>query len=218
MSRSLRSSAKRPHRKRKRPSRFEDSDDEAVVVLDLDQLVKKEAKAGGTDESDRTSSEEGAKRSRNQAADAGANNPWHKLRRRMGDILLKMRLDRHLLRSYEEDGWRRNSERRIKPSKEIERAAARVRRGKCQARALLREIWEMNADGPRWDALEEDEEGNIDLFQVVCTRCGSGDDCEGNDILLCDHKGCFRAYHQQCLEPPLASECLLGPDWDWFCW
>lgn len=35
---------------------------------------------------------------------------------------------------------------------------------------------------------------------MVCSLCGK-DDVEGNDVLLCDHAGCCRAYHQNCLSP-----------------
>lgn len=38
---------------------------------------------------------------------------------------------------------------------------------------------------------------------VVCTACGTGDDSNGNEILLCDGKGCEIAMHMQCLDPPL---------------
>ena len=39
-------------------------------------------------------------------------------------------------------------------------------------------------------------------LQVVCSLCGT-DDVVGNDVLLCDRSGCCRAYHQQCLNPPV---------------
>ena len=30
---------------------------------------------------------------------------------------------------------------------------------------------------------------------VQCSTCGSGDDCDGNEILLCDGNGCSAAFH-----------------------
>ena len=46
---------------------------------------------------------------------------------------------------------------------------------------------------------------------TVCGRCGSGDDVEGNDILLCDR--CPGGFHLQCVDPPLAAI----PEGDWIC-
>ena len=47
----------------------------------------------------------------------------------------------------------------------------------------------------------------------ICISCGSGDDSDGNDILLCDSKKCNNAYHLACLEPKLTAV----PEGDWFC-
>ena len=48
---------------------------------------------------------------------------------------------------------------------------------------------------------------------VVCKKCGWGDDNEGNEILLCDGPGCTAAFHQRCLPVTL----LEVPDGDWLC-
>ena len=39
---------------------------------------------------------------------------------------------------------------------------------------------------------------------AVCSVCRSGDDEEGNEILLCDGKACPVAMHMRCVNPPLA--------------
>ena len=42
--------------------------------------------------------------------------------------------------------------------------------------------------------------------EIVCLACGSGDDEEGNEILICAHEKsgrCGGAYHQRCLSPPV---------------
>ena len=46
-----------------------------------------------------------------------------------------------------------------------------------------------------------------------CVACGSGDDPEGNDILLCDTRGCMQAWHMKCLREPLDAV----PDGNWYC-
>jgi len=140
------------------------------------------------------------KRVRNEAA-AGEKtdqpNKWEEIRKRFLEILRKMSLARHQLDSYESTGWGQGSmnHRKIKPVAELERARRIVNKRKREAKELLREVYMMNADLPRWDKFI-DENGDVDVDELVCSKCGSGDDEEGNDILLCDHEGCFRAYHQ----------------------
>ena len=60
----------------------------------------------------------------------------------------------------------------------------------------------------------DNEDDGIDFEDIVCCRCGSGVDREGNDIVLCDGV-CGLAYHQRCLDPPL----LVMPEEDegWLC-
>lgn len=48
---------------------------------------------------------------------------------------------------------------------------------------------------------------------VFCKVCGSGDDDEGNDILMCEGDGCKAAYHLQCLPSPLSQV----PEGEWRC-
>lgn len=91
--------------------------------------------------------------------------------------------------------------------------------------STLLTIEEENQDDKQWHELEqEDEEGMVDINAIMCSKCLE-EETEGNDILICDRKGCLRAYHQNCLDPPikLPSESdrdqeLLSPDHDWFCW
>jgi hypothetical protein len=48
---------------------------------------------------------------------------------------------------------------------------------------------------------------------IVCNKCKSGDDEEGNEIVLCDGKECDGAFHQQCLKPNLKKV----PRGTWMC-
>ena len=58
-------------------------------------------------------------------------------------------------------------------------------------------------------------------FQVVlrakeephCVACGGGESVQGNEILLCDGKGCEFASHQKCCDPPLETV----PAGAWLC-
>ena len=65
-------------------------------------------------------------------------------------------------------------------------------------------------DGSKHKSLVQ---ARIYLDGPSCTKCGSGEDGPGNEIVLCDGKGCNKAYHQACLEEPLASV----PEGDWLC-
>jgi len=62
---------------------------------------------------------------------------------------------------------------------------------------------------------DDDDDDEVDIEHIVCSVCGQPDE-EGNDILFCDRKGCYRAYHQNCLDPPHEKEIELEEDW--FCW
>lgn len=58
----------------------------------------------------------------------------------------------------------------------------------------------------------------ISLDDLVCCICLIGDATDENDLLLCDGKGCFRAYHMNCLEPRVTQEEVEATEGeDWFC-
>ena len=48
---------------------------------------------------------------------------------------------------------------------------------------------------------------------AMCATCRSGEDLEGNEILLCDGKSCPVAMHMQCCDPPLSKV----PTGKWLC-
>ena len=85
----------------------------------------------------------------------------------------------------------------------------------------MREICEENATHTRWSVLDGngDDDENVDLSNVFCSVCG-GHDTPSNDILICDRQRCCRAYHQNCLDPPIShlenTDCDTSNDW--FCW
>lgn len=102
---------------------------------------------------------------------------------------------------------------------EINACADRLQAAKLAIREFLHEATDQNSADRRFPQLaEEDEEGMVDLESIPCSRCGLGD-CEGNDILFCDRKGCMRAYHQLCLDVPMADfDGDAEEGMDWFCW
>ena len=68
-------------------------------------------------------------------------------------------------------------------------------------------------DGRSEGTAERETRLRANNSQVYCLACGSGEDGEDNDILLCDGEGCFGAYHLLCLHPPLQAV----PPGEWFC-
>ncbi len=91
---------------------------------------------------------------------------------------------------------------------------SRLKKAKQDIRKLFLQISQENKNDKVWPELQEaDEEGLVEVESVLCSFCNQSDQ-DGNDILLCDHKGCFKAYHQKCCDPP-----ELEPDCrdDWFC-
>mmetsp|Transcript_13252 Transcript_13252/g.39406 ORF Transcript_13252/g.39406 Transcript_13252/m.39406 type:complete len:310 (-) Transcript_13252:135-1064(-) len=136
----------------------------------------------------------------------------------MTSLLGKMTLARHQLESYKHDaaGVRGQERRKFHPKAELARCRRVVRRHKVAVKSLLRDIHEMNRDMPRLDKIL-DENGEMDWDDIFCSVCGQDDGDESNDILLCDHEGCFRGYHVNCCDPPLNPECL-DEEYDWFCW
>ena len=66
------------------------------------------------------------------------------------------------------------------------------------------------------EAASKNEDIDVNLF--ICSKC-DGDEIVGNDILICEHEGCYKAYHASCLNPPIPSTVNLQDlSEDWFCW
>ena len=68
-------------------------------------------------------------------------------------------------------------------------------------------------------ASSEDEKNDvIDIKNYRCSKCGI-DSSNNNDLLLCDHENCFKAYHRSCLNPPIPSTvAFVDLSEIWFCW
>ena len=77
--------------------------------------------------------------------------------------------------------------------------------------------WRVGVEPPESDDEEEElvpmTHNDVPEDEDKCTACGHWAWAPGNEILLCDGAGCEKAYHLNCLQPPLKSV----PDGDWFC-
>jgi hypothetical protein len=61
----------------------------------------------------------------------------------------------------------------------------------------LEKLSEMEAHHVRYEPGTPDED-------IPCSMCGEIDSEKDNDILFCDGEGCHRAFHQECLDPPIS--------------
>jgi hypothetical protein len=59
------------------------------------------------------------------------------------------------------------------------------------------------------------DEGMIEAEEIACSKCGSYDADDDNDILMCDYSGCGLAFHMRCCDPPVTE--LPAEDRDWLC-
>ncbi|CAI5741532.1 unnamed protein product [Peronospora destructor] len=112
--------------------------------------------------------------------------------------------------AYEAEGWRKSSQNKLKPNKELEAEHRKIAKGKRALIDGLRELKALNAKDPQVppQAVFED---------VHCSRCGSTDIEHDNDILLCDSPGCHRAYHQRCQTPLVLTANIPSGVEPWYC-
>ena len=89
---------------------------------------------------------------------------------------------------------------------------------KQRIKTVLNELVQEYGNDTRFPDLEagNEEEDMVNVEEVVCSKCGLSDTPE-NDILLCDKQGCCRAYHQNCLDPPVDPAAIKDEAY-WFCW
>eukprot|EP01038_Epipyxis_sp_PR26KG_P010621 gene10621-14263_t len=107
------------------------------------------------------------------------------------------------------------------PFSERVKQEEKIRSAKQTIYFTLQQIAAENHSDKVWMELADTDGsgGMVDVEQILCSKCNLSDE-EGNDILFCDRTGCYRAYHQNCLEPPLLvdSQALMDPNSSWFCW
>ena len=108
--------------------------------------------------------------------------------------------------------------RRVQDSRGIELARAHVAWAKHSLRGTLLELVE--TVNPGYVSLPDEafDEDGIDAELIECCACSQSHCTDTNDILLCDGP-CRRAYHMQCLKPPVVPEDIdSNLESDWYCW
>ncbi|KAJ1298871.1 hypothetical protein BS78_01G486900 [Paspalum vaginatum] len=130
-------------------------------------------------------------------------------------ILNRMNYQQTFIQAYSSEGWKGQSLEKIRPEKELERAAAEILRCKLRIREAFRNMDSLLSEGKLEESLF-DSAGEISSEDIFCAICGSKDVTLQNDIILCDG-ACDRGFHQNCLNPPLLTEDIPAGDEGWLC-
>ncbi|XP_068637984.1 pathogenesis-related homeodomain protein-like [Aristolochia californica] len=138
-----------------------------------------------------------------------------RLQRRTRYLLIRMKLEQNLIDAYSGEGWKGNSHEKIKPEKELERAKKQILVCKLGIRDVIRQL-DLISSEERIEESVIDPDGRVFHEYIFCAKCKLREAFPDNDIILCDGT-CNRAFHQKCLEPPLATENIPPGDQGWFC-
>lgn len=146
--------------------------------------------------------------------------PMYKtLEARVRGQVKRLRYTLAFVEAYEAEGWRHASREKLKPSQELANATAKILQDKRAVVQTLTELQALHASDTQYPHLAVNATA-LHLPQpedIYCSRCGSTDAADENDILICDSDGCARAYHQQCQSPPVATKDIPGGDELWYC-
>eukprot|EP00953_Heterococcus_sp_UTEX-ZZ885_P024045 13179-Heterococcus_DN1.PRE.3 len=195
------------------------ANDAAAAAAKAGPAAKAKAGTPKVKSSEAAASAKAAQRKRPRNTSEAVDNAYTQIKAKMKSLISRLRQQMFRLEVYSQDASRSASSKKLAQHAEAATLDKRIRDTKLEVRELLKNLTEMNSDGARWDTLEPDEDGQIDLEYVLCTRCGTSETTDENDLVLCDNTGCFRAYHQECLDPPVSSDVFEeDEDSDWFCW
>lgn len=135
---------------------------------------------------------------------------WDKCRQKVSAQLSAVKYNSLLLRVY--DDSEPDKKKLIRPTEELLKALAKVLEAKRRIISTLQVAQATCSVDKQYAVME----GEFDVMDVFCSKCGGAEKVD-NDILYCDRKHCNRAYHQQCLEPPLKTKDIPPGDEDFFC-
>ena len=155
------------------------------------------------------------KKTKKKRATRVSRSVWAEYEKRGDGFITKALNAKFLIDTYDAQDQRESTFKKVRPEGEIKAAHQRVASAKAGLRDLLKEMDGLNAD-VRWGT-PNDDDASVDVEEVGCSKCGGFFSDDSNDIILCDRKNCYRAFHIQCCDPPLDEEQLGDPDDDWFC-
>ncbi|TDH65577.1 hypothetical protein CCR75_006715 [Bremia lactucae] len=135
---------------------------------------------------------------------------YKRLERKIKSQAHRLRYPLSFIEAYEAEGWNKSSHDKLKPGKELEVEHRKLITGQRALIEGLNELKTLYAHEPQVPPMAVFED-------VHCSRCGSTEIEQDNDILLCDSPGCHRAYHQRC-QMPIILTCNIPQGEDlWFC-
>lgn len=144
-----------------------------------------------------------------------ARSQWEVFEHRVWSLLQDLLREMHFYGTYTHR--RRDHEHELIDARELSAYRRRISLKQGEIQGVFHEILAVHAGDRKFPQLGiEDENGEVDLEGVHCSRCGNSDE-PGNDILVCDREGCCRAFHQNCLAPPIDAA-VAESESHWFCW
>ncbi|XP_057839968.1 pathogenesis-related homeodomain protein isoform X1 [Cryptomeria japonica] len=138
-----------------------------------------------------------------------------RVNRRIKYLFIKLKLEQTLIDAYSGEGWKGQSREKIRPEKELQRAESQILKCKLGIREAVHQLDLLGSEGRIADAVV-DPEGRVFHEHIFCAKCKTQDTFPDNDIILCDG-ACNRGFHQNCLDPPLATENIPPGDQGWLC-
>ncbi|KAI5003863.1 hypothetical protein ZWY2020_031106 [Hordeum vulgare] len=153
------------------------------------------------------------KRRRKRPTVSGPEDELSRIHKKIKYFFSRISYHKTFVKAYARKGWKNQSAEKIRPEKELERAKADIVRCKLKVREAVQNIDHLLTVGKPDESLF-DSEGNISSDNIVCATCSLQDDTLDNDIILCDG-ACKRGFHQNCLNPPLATKDI--PEEEWIC-
>lgn len=155
------------------------------------------------------------RQSRNKDPGAAPVDEKTRISRRVKTMVNRIRLEQNLLDAYAGEGWKGNAREKIRPEKELQRAEMQILRCKLAIRDLIHELDTLALEGSLQKSAFDDE-GQIFHEEIFCAKCKSQETFTDNDIILCDG-ACDRGFHQDCVDPPLATADIPPGDEGWLC-
>ncbi|KAK9665154.1 hypothetical protein RND81_14G093900 [Saponaria officinalis] len=137
------------------------------------------------------------------------------LQRRARYLLVKLKLEQSLIDAYTGEGWNGQSREKIKPENELQRAKKQLINCKLGIRDTVRQLDLLGSIG-KIDESFISPDGSVHHEHIFCKKCQTQEVSEDNDIILCDGT-CNCAFHQKCIDPPMATEDIPPEDEGWLC-
>ncbi|KAF1334936.1 Phd-finger family homeodomain protein, partial [Globisporangium splendens] len=208
--------ATRVQRTRKQPTVYSPT---AAPVKHRARRVAKSVAAAGNDSGSRSTQELQMQQNANTTdEEVPVDDPAHKkLEKRIVAQVKRLRFHLAYLEAYEGEGWRKASREKLKPSQELATARRKLLTGKRAVVDALAELQRLHEGHTQYPYLAGGGIAELLPEDIYCSRCGSTEADEDNDILICDNEGCQRAYHQKCQTPWLATSDIPVGNELWYC-